>query len=141
MGKITRLVVLSSELPSEMHLLIYELHADVTIKETCYGMMIHGEEAMVNALTKTIRKIDPGAFIKERGFVPGDPRRCRADRGGGARPGFYSIQKEYEVLPALARAIAKLPYDTAPAPVEKPEKIPVARLREIINTKTVPAAE
>ena len=133
MGKITRLVVLSSELPSEMHLLIYELHADVTIKETCYGMMVYGEEAMVNALTKTIRKIDPGAFIKERGFVPGDPRRCRADRGGGARPGFYSIQKEYEVLPALTRALAKMPYDTAPAPMEKPEKIPVERLREIID--------
>jgi len=93
MGKITRLVVLSSELPSEMHLLIYELHADVTIKETCYGMMIHGEEAMVTALTNTIRKIDPGAFIKERGFIPGDPRRCRADRGGGARPGFYSMRR------------------------------------------------
>jgi len=133
MGKITRLVVLSSELPSDMHLLIYELHADVTIKETCYGMMIYGEEAMVNALTKTIRKIDPGAFIKERGFVPGDPRRCRADRGGGARPGFYSIQKEYEVLPALTRALAKLPRDTPPTPVEKPEKIPVARLREIVD--------
>ena len=141
MGKITRLVVLSSELPSEMHLLIYELHADVTIKETCYGMLIHGEEAMVTALANTIRKIDPGAFIKERGFIPGDPRRCRADRGGGARPGFYSIQKEYEVLPALARALAKMPYDTPPAPAEKHEKVPVARLREIINTKTVPAAE
>jgi len=62
MGKITRLVVLSSELPSEMHLLIYELHADVTIKETCYGMMIHGEEAMVTALVNTIRKIDPGSM-------------------------------------------------------------------------------
>jgi len=133
MGKITRLVVLSSELPSDMHLLIYELHADVTIKETCYGMMIYGEEAMVNALTKTIRKIDPGAFIKERGFVPGDPRRCRADRGGGARPGFYSIQKEYEVLPALAKALAKLPQGNVPAPVEKREPISVERLREIID--------
>ena len=141
MGKITRLVVLSSELPSEMHLLIYELHADVTIKETCYGMLIHGEEAMVTALANTIRKIDPGAFIKERGFIPGDPRRCRADRGGGARPGFYSLQKEYEVLPALARALAKLPYDTPPAPVEKHEKISVARLREIADAKTEPAAE
>ena len=135
MGKITRLVVLSSELPSEMHLLIYELHADVTIKETCYGMLIHGEEAMVTALVNTIRKIDPGAFIKERGFVPGDPRRCRADRGGGARPGFYSLQKEYEVLPALARALAEMPYEAAPAHVEKLERISVARFREIVDAE------
>jgi hypothetical protein len=49
MGKITRLVVLSSELPSELHLLIYELHADVTIKETCYGMLIYGEDAAQTA--------------------------------------------------------------------------------------------
>ena len=135
MGKITRLVVLSSELPSEMHLLIYELHADVTIKETCYGMLIHGEEAMVTALVNTIRKIDPGAFIKERGFVPGDPRRCRADRGGGARPGFYSLQKEYEVLPALARALAEMPYEMPPAPAEKLERISVARFREIVDAE------
>ena len=135
MGKITRLVVLSSELPSEMHLLIYELHADVTIKETCYGLLIHGEEATVQALVNTIRKIDPGAFIKERGFVPGDPRRCRADRGGGARPGFYSIQKEYKILPALASAIAELPYEEAPAAIRKPEKITVERLRELVKAE------
>ncbi len=127
--------MLSSELPSEMHLLIYELHADVTIKETCYGLLIYGEEATVQALVNTIRKIDPGAFIKERGFVPGDPRRCRADRGGGARPGFYSIQKEYAILPAIARAIAELPYEEVPAAVRKPEKIMVERLREIVEAE------
>ena len=133
MGKITRLVVLSSELPSEMHLLIYELHSDVTIKETCYGLLIHGEEPVVHALVNTIRKIDPGAFIKERGFVPGDPRRCRADRGGGARPGFYSLQKEYAMLPAIASAIAELPYQTPPERVVKPDKMSVARFREIVE--------
>ncbi len=131
MGKITRLVVLSSELPSEMHLMIYELHADVTIKETCFGMLIHGEDAIVQALVNTIRKIDPGAFIKERGFVPGDPRRCRADRGGGARPGFYWLNKEYKLLPAISNAIAKLSLPYEPEQVVKPEKISVDRLREI----------
>jgi len=133
LGKITRLVVLSSELPSEMHLMIYELHADVTIKETCFGMLIYGEESIVRALVNTIRKIDPGAFIKERGFVPGDPRRCRADRGGGARPGFYSINKEFKLLPAISNAIAKLPLPYEPEQVTKPEKISVDRLREIVG--------
>lgn len=133
MGKITRLVVLSSELPSEMHLLIYELHADVTIKETCYGMLIHGEEPTVTAFTNTIRKIDPGAFIKERGFIPGDLRVCRADRGGGARPGFYSLKKEYEMLPSIGRAIAAMPYKEPPALAEKPEKIAVDRFRKIVD--------
>jgi len=123
--------VLSSELPSEMHLMIYELHADVTIKETCFGMLIYGEEPIVQALVNTIRKIDPGAFIKERGFVPGDPRRCRADRGGGARPGFYSINQEYKLLPAISNAIAKLSLPYEPEQVTKPEKISVDRLREI----------
>jgi len=134
MGKVTRLVVLSSELPSEMHLLIYELHADVTIKETCYGMLIHGDEPKITALTNTIRRIDPGAFIKERGFIPGDPRRCRADRGGGARPGFYSLKKEYDVLPMIARAVAELPYKEKPTLPEKPEKIAVERFREIAES-------
>lgn len=134
MGKVTRLVVLSSELPSEMHLLIYELHADVTIKETCYGMLIHGDEPKITALTNTIRRIDPGAFIKERGFIPGDPRRCRADRGGGARPGFYSLKKEYDALPMIARAVAELPYEEKPTLPEKPEKIAVERFREIAES-------
>ncbi len=116
-----------------MHLMIYELHADVTIKETCFGMLIHGEEPIVQALVNTIRKIDPGAFIKERGFVPGDPRRCRADRGGGARPGFYSLNKEYKLLPAISNAIAKLSLPYEPEQVAKPEKISVDRLREIMG--------
>ncbi|MEA1944397.1 MAG: DUF2102 domain-containing protein, partial [Euryarchaeota archaeon] len=61
---------------------------------------------MVTALTHTIRIIDPGAFIKERGFIPGDSRRCRADRGSGARHGFYSLKKEYEMLPTIAETTA-----------------------------------
>ncbi len=53
-----------------------------------------------------LRKMDESnIFIKDRGFPPGDPRRCRGHRGGGARPGFYMMQHESEILPLISRAL------------------------------------
>ena len=54
------------------------LDLPLTIKNTCYGSMISGKSEDVYKAIEEIRKLDPNhIFTKERGFAPGDPRRCR----------------------------------------------------------------
>ncbi len=108
--KATKYVVTSPEsdvLPSDIALKIYELGREINVKETCFGVIIDGEEEDVEATVKEIRAMDESnIFIKDRGFPPGDPRRCRGHRGGGARPGFYMMQHESEILPLISRGLA-----------------------------------
>ncbi len=107
---VTKYVITSSEsniLPSDIAMKIYGSKYEVNVKETCFGVVVNGEEEVINALIKEIRALDPaGIFIKDRGFPPGDPRRCRGRRGGGARPGFYMIESESKMLPMISRALA-----------------------------------
>ena len=109
---VTKYVITSSEsdiLPSDIAMKIYGSGRKVNVKETCFGVMINGEEDVIAELVKDIRTLDPhGIFIKDRGFPPGDPRRCRGRRGGGARPGFYMIESETKLLPMISRALAFL---------------------------------
>jgi len=71
--------------PSELALRAYELSTDAVVKETCFGLIVTGSEKAVNETIEELRKLDPsGIFVKDRGFPPGDSRRCRAVRGGGA---------------------------------------------------------
>jgi putative methanogenesis marker protein 6 len=90
-------------------------------------------------LVDEIRALDPsGIFIKDRGFPPGDPRRCRGRRGGGARPGYYMIESESKMLPLISKALASqakgeaesLEAKVAPA---KKRPLDVQKLEEIIN--------
>ena len=108
--KATKYVVTSQDsdvLPSDIALKIYELGREINVKETCFGVIIDGEEEDIEATVKEIRAMDPSnIFIKDRGFPPGDPRRCRGHRGGGARPGFYMMQHESEILPLISRGLA-----------------------------------
>jgi putative methanogenesis marker protein 6 len=130
---VTKYVITSSEsniLPSDIAMLIYGSKYEVTVKETCFGVVINGEEEVINALIKEIRALDPaGIFIKDRGFPPGDPRRCRGRRGGGARPGFYMIESESKMLPMISRALAWV--GDIPAIPEKKKPLPIKRLEEI----------
>jgi putative methanogenesis marker protein 6 len=130
---VTKYVITSSEsniLPSDIAMKIYGSKYDVTVKETCFGVVINGEEKVINDLVKEIRSMDPaGIFIKDRGFPPGDPRRCRGRRGGGARPGFYMIESETKILPMISRALAS-EGDIPDAP-EKKKPLPIGRLEEI----------
>lgn len=107
--KSTKYVVTSQDsevLPSDIALKIYELGREINVKETCFGVIIDGEEEDINATVEEIRAMDnSNIFIKDRGFPPGDPRRCRGHRGGGARPGFYMMQHESEILPLISRAL------------------------------------
>ncbi len=66
----------------------YEIAQGIMIKETCFGLVIMGKEDEGYRIITEIRKMDPDhIFVKDRGFPPGDARRCRATLGG-ARPGF-----------------------------------------------------
>jgi len=132
---VTKYVITSSEsniLPSDIAMKIYGSKYEVTVKETCFGVVINGEEDVINALIKEIRALDPaGIFIKDRGFPPGDPRRCRGRRGGGARPGFYMIESESKMLPMISKALS---YEgEVPAIPEKKKPLAIKRLEEIIK--------
>ena len=136
--KATKYVVTSQEsdvLPSDIALKIYELGREINIKETCFGVIIDGEEDDVEATVKEIRAMDPSnIFIKDRGFPPGDPRRCRGHRGGGARPGFYMLQHESEILPLISRGLAaEARGEEAPPEIGTKKRPSLERLEEMIN--------
>lgn len=112
---------------------IYGSKYDVLVKETCFGVIVNGEEEVINSLIKEIRSLDPaGIFIKDRGFPPGDPRRCRGRRGGGARPGFYMIESESKMLPMISRALAREGEEAEAVP-EKNKPLSIKRLEEIVK--------
>ncbi len=137
---VTKMVVINSTkvLPSDVVIKLYESNADVMIKETCFGVMVSGERAVVDRLLSDIRKMDPyGMFIKERGFAPGEPYRCRATRRGGARPGFHMLETEDRLLPHIAKALRALDRGEVPVMKEKKKKLDVEKLKEIIKKAEV----
>ena len=121
-GKITRMIILgpsaeisNTELVRNLHMMEFPL----TIKTTCYGAAISGEKEDVDEAIKRIRKLDPyNIFTKDRGFPPGDPRRCRAKRGG-AREGFHQLEKEFELLDDVSKAL------------KNPQKVKVKECKKI----------
>jgi putative methanogenesis marker protein 6 len=78
------------------------------IKETCFGLAIIGSEEEVDRIISELRKVDPDhIFVKDRGFPPGDPRRCRSNLGG-ARPGYHGMEHEMTVLPYISHGLEEL---------------------------------
>ena len=109
-GTVTKYIVVESPTvtPAELAILAYEISQGVMIKETCFGLAINGNEEVVDQLIEKLRAADPDhIFVKDRGFVPGDPRRCRSSLGG-ARPGFHGIEFETTVLPYVSHGLAEL---------------------------------
>jgi putative methanogenesis marker protein 6 len=124
---ITKLIILSSRriMPGDLLSKIYSLKKDVVVKETCFGAEVSGKKDDVNSLIKDVRTLDPyGIFVKERGFPPGDPRRCRATRGG-ARPGFHQIEIETNTLPLIANALVEYDMGIEAKKHERPKKLDV----------------
>src|SRR4030067_1377948 len=120
METITKMIVINSSklLPSDVAIKLYESKAEVMVKETCFGVMVSGERDIVDSLLLEIRKLDPyGIFIKERGFAPGEPYRCRATRRGGAKPGFHNLENDDKLLPHIASALKAL--DRGEIPIQK----------------------
>ena len=117
--------VSESEIVNELHMLDLPL----TIKNTCYGSMVSGKSKDVFEAIREIRKLDPyHIFTKERGFAPGDPRRCRGHRFG-PREGFHQMENEYRLLGDVADALEN-PRDVE-VEVEKP--VDVDEFKKIMN--------
>jgi putative methanogenesis marker protein 6 len=96
--------------------------------------MVTGERQVVDSLLSNIRKMDPyGIFIKERGFAPGEPYRCRATRRGGARPGFHNLESEDKLLPHIASALRALDKGEIPNLKQKKKKLDIEKLKNIIK--------
>ncbi|WP_440947065.1 methanogenesis marker 6 protein [Methanosarcina sp. T3] len=110
-NEITKYIVISSDkvLPADAAMKIYESEFPVTVKETCFGLIVTGPEQDVLAVVEKIRQLDKNhIFVKDRGFPAGDDRRCRASRGGGPRPGFHFLREEVGMLPAIGAALDEL---------------------------------
>jgi putative methanogenesis marker protein 6 len=140
MDKITKMMVINSSkvLPSDVVIKLYESNADVMIKETCFGVMVSGERDVVDKLLSEARKMDPyGIFIKERGFAPGEPNRCRATRRGGAKPGFHMLETEDRLLPKIAEGLRALDRGEIPVQKQMKKKLELEKLIEIIKKAEV----
>lgn len=141
-GTVTRYVMIESfdVTPADLAIRAYELSKGVMIKETCYGLAIMGKEDEVDSIIAELRKVDPAhIFVKDRGFPPGDARRCRSSLGG-ARPGFHGIEFEMTVLPYISYGIEAMDRRTTeeiPAPKNPREHsvLSVHALKKIIDSQ------
>jgi len=106
-GTVTKYVVVESFdiTPADLGVRAYEISKGAMVKETCFGLVINGKEEEVDQIITELRKIDPDhIFVKDRGFPPGDPRRCRANLGG-ARPGYHGMESEMTVIPYVSHGL------------------------------------
>ena len=141
-GTVTRYIVVESPTltPAELAIHAYEISDAVMIKETCFGLAINGKEEVVDDLIRKLRAFDPDhIFVKDRGFVPGDPRRCRSSLGG-ARPGFHGIEFENTVLPYISHGLEELHTRDAgsvPPPAGPPgeKKLDIYTLKKLIEAQ------
>ncbi len=144
-GTVTKYVFVESPTmtPGELALRAYEASEGVLIKETCFGLQVTGEPEAVDRLIEEIRGFDPNhVFVKDRGFPPGDPRRCRANLGG-ARPGYLGHEREFRILRYITRGLEDLdrrkeeavPEEPAPPETVKRPLLDIKRLQELIETE------
>lgn len=141
-GTVTKYVVVESfdVMPADLAIRGYELSQGVMIKETCFGLVVTGEPAEVDRIVEELRKMDPDhIFVKDRGFPPGDARRCRANLGG-ARPGYHGMEFEMTVIPYVSHGLEELKKRDAasvPAPADPlaHEALDVADLRKLIDAQ------
>jgi putative methanogenesis marker protein 6 len=141
-GTVTKYVVVESFdfTPADLGIRAYEISKGVMIKETCFGLVINGKEEEVDRIIAELRKLDPEhIFVKDRGFPPGDARRCRANLGG-ARPGYNGMEYEMTVIPYVSHGLEELNIrdeNTIPEP-ENPlehKALDIARLRKLIDAQ------
>ena len=134
---ISKMIVLHSTftLPSDLVIKIYESKADITVKETCFGLIIEGKRSEVNRVAREIRSLDPNRiFIKERGMPPGSPNRCRAGMGGGVKPGFHQHEIEFSLLPYITEALDEIEKGEMPELKDViPAHLTIEKLKYIIE--------
>jgi putative methanogenesis marker protein 6 len=141
-GTVTKYVVVESfdVTPADLALRAYEISQGVMIKETCFGIVINGKEDEVDRIVAELRKLDPDhIFIKDRGFPPGDTRRCRANLGG-ARPGYNAMEYEMTLIPYVSHGLEELKNrdeSSIPAP-ENPlehKALDIYKLKKLIDAQ------
>ena len=141
-GTVTKYVFVESfkTTPDDLAARAYEVAQQVMIKETCFGMQITGTEDEVDAVIAHIREVDPShIFVKDRGFPPGDPRRCRANLGG-ARPGYFGHEFEMGLVRWVSKGldevnrIGSADIPLPPSPIE-PAPLDVHRLKQLIDAE------
>ncbi len=134
---ISKMIVLHSTftLPSDLVIKIYESNADVTVKETCFGLIVEGRRSEVNRIASEIRNLDPNRiFIKERGVPPGSSNRCRASQGGGAKPGFHQHEIEFALLPYFTEALDEIEKGEMPEIKDvTPPHLTIEKFKDIIE--------
>lgn len=106
----------------------------IIYKETCYGLLIEGEEEALEEAIKELRSMDPNRiFIKIRGYRIGDERICRAKKGGGPRLGFFMLGQERSILKNVAKALES--EEEASMKKEK-KKLDYEVLKKIVKEET-----
>ncbi len=141
-GTVTKYIFVESPsmTPSDLAIRAYEISQGVMIKETCFGLQVTGKEDEVNRIIDSLRALDPThIFVKDRGFPPGDPRRCRANLGG-ARPGYFGHEFEIGLIRRISKGLEALPSrspETAPHPPAPTsvKRLDASRLQEIIDSQ------
>ena len=141
-GSVTRYVVIESFdiTPADLAIRSYEIAKGAMIKETCFGLVINGKEGEVDRIVAELRKIDPAhIFVKDRGFPPGDARRCRANLGG-ARPGYNGMEYEMTIIPYVSHGLEELNNTDAKTvpPMENPLEHPlldIYKLKKLIDAQ------
>ena len=141
-GSVTKYVMVESfEItPADLAIRGYEISKGVMIKETCFGLVVSGEEGEVDRIVAELRKIDPDhIFVKDRGFPPGDSRRCRANLGG-ARPGYNGLEFEMSIIPYISHGLEALTDRDAKdvPPMEDPLEHPlldIYKLKKLIDAQ------
>ena len=138
-GTVTKYVFIESykATPDDIAARAYEVSGGVMIKETCFGLQVTGPEEEVERVIAHIREFDPAhIYVKDRGFPPGDPRRCRANLGG-ARPGYFGHEYEMGFIRRIAIGLEQLDQSEAPTAStyeqKDPEGLSVKRLLELIE--------
>ena len=122
--------------PEDIAVRAYEIAPGAMVKETCFGLQVTGKPEEVDGIVEKIRALDPAhVFVKDRGFPPGDPRRCRANLGG-ARPGFHGHEYELSLIENVSRGLEEDLHPTgvpvAGAARGRRSPLPVERLRRIL---------
>lgn len=141
-GTVTKYVFVESPdmTPSDLAIRAYEISQGVMIKETCFGLQITGRPEEVDAIIARLREFDPShIFVKDRGFPPGDPRRCRANLGG-ARPGYYGHEYEISLIRHVSKGIQEMAHRAPDQPVHPPElagpaRLDIKKLQKIIESQ------
>jgi putative methanogenesis marker protein 6 len=137
-GTVTKYVFIESykATPDDIVARAYEVSEKVMIKETCFGLQVTGKEDDVNLVISHIRELDPShIFVKDRGFPPGDPRRCRANLGG-ARPGYFGHEYEMGFIRRITSGLERLGESTDSLSISHKDRdsvLSVEKLMEIIK--------